>query len=393
VLYRPEAVEPLTESPWDEARVRDAIAAIAADAGRAYEPGRLWPAHEEDAEGTEPPLKELYSGAAGVVWSLGRLQRTGHADAAIDLPAAASRTLEAWHESPLAIQGVELPEPAAASLLSGETGILLAAWLLDPSDEWADELHRLVRANVANQTNELMWGSPGTMLTARAMHALTGEQRWASAWRESADELWARREADGLWTQRTFGHASRILGPAHGLVGNVLALLDGDLLDDERRGVLERETAAALRREAVVEDGLANWPPSAGGDLVHRTGQIRVQWCHGAPGIVTSAAGYLDPELLLAGAELTWRAGPHGDEKGAGICHGTAGNGYALLKAFERTGDELWLDRARRFAVHALEQVERGDGRYSLFTGDVGVALYAADCLDARAIFPIVDEL
>ena len=45
--------------------------------------------------------------------------------------------------------------------------------------------------------------------------------------------------------------------------------------------------------------------------------------------------------------------------KGSGICHGTAGNGHAFLKVFERTGDELWLDRARRFAVHAVEQVER----------------------------------
>ncbi len=47
--------------------------------------------------------------------------------------------------------------------------------------------------------------------------------------------------------------------------------------------------------------------------------------------------------------------------------------------------------------MHALEQVERlraergGRGRYSLFTGDVGVALYAADCLDARANYPVID--
>ena len=78
------------------------------------------------------------------------------------------------------------------------------------------------------------------------------------------------------------------------------------------------------------------------------------------------------------------------------ICHGTAGNGYAFLEVFRRTGDERWLDRARRFAMHALEQVERlraqrGRGRYSLWTGDVGVALYAADCLDARAAYPILD--
>jgi hypothetical protein len=58
-----------------------------------------------------------------------------------------------------------------------------------------------------------------------------------------------------------------------------------------------------------------------------------------------------------------------------------------------RTGDERWLDRARRFAAHALEQVERlrkqrGGGRYSLWTGDLGVALYAADCLEERAAYP-----
>ena len=48
----------------------------------------------------------------------------------------------------------------------------------------------------------------------------------------------------------------------------------------------------------------------AGADLEHK-GQIRVQWCHGAPGIVATAFDYLPEELLLAGGELTWRAGPH----------------------------------------------------------------------------------
>ena len=120
-------------------------------------------------------------------------------------------------------------------------------------------------------------------------------------------------------------------------------------------------------------------------------GEIRVQWCAGAPGIVVAAGPYLDEDLLLAGAELVWRAGAHGDWKGPSICHGTAGNGYALLRTFERTGDERWLERARRFALHALEQVERRESRYSLWTGDVGVALFASDCLDARAAYPILE--
>jgi hypothetical protein len=79
-------------------------------------------------------------------------------------------------------------------------------------------------------------------------------------------------------------------------------------------------------------------------------------------------------------------------EKGSGICHGTAGNGYAFLKLFARSGDERWLERARRFAMHALEQVERrGRGRYSLWTGDLGVALFAADCLDGTSAYPILE--
>ena len=118
----------------------------------------------------------------------------------------------------------------------------------------------------------------------------------------------------------------------------------------------------------------------------------------GAPGVVAGAWDYLDEDLVLAGAELVWRAGAHQDEKGHGICHGTAGNGFALLKAFARTGDELWLERARRFAVHALAQAERiatasGRRRYSLFTGDVGTALFAAACLDGDTRFPIIDVM
>ena len=188
------------------------------------------------------------------------------------------------------------------------------------------------------------------------MRDWTGEERWAEAARETAQALAGRRDGDGLWTQRHYGDDVRSLGAPHGLVGNVGALLH---VEDERNEALMRRTAALLARTAVLEDGLATWPLGHGRGLEARDGQIRLQWCGGAPGIVIAAAPYLDEELLLAGAELVWQAGPHSLEKGAGICHGTAGNGYALLKAFARTGDEHWLERARRFAVHALGQVGR----------------------------------
>jgi hypothetical protein len=394
MLYKPEAFDALTETPWDEERVRERIRSIIADAESNYTPEDFWPADEWDAWQCPLPLMNLYVGASGVVWALQILAERGY-DTKLDLARAAQRIVERWRVQPDFIDAdeFELPEPRESGLLTGGTGVDLVAYKLVPSAGLADELLARVLTNVDNDAVEVMWGAPGTLLAARAMHEWTGDERWADAWRRTADAILARRNEDGLWPTRLYGRDYIGITPPHGLVGNVDALLAGGaLLDDATREELKRDTNAAVARAAVVDDGLANWAQPYRGDLEREDGEIRVQWCAGAPGIVIAAASYLDEELLLAGAELPWRTGPHGMGKGPGICHGTAGNGYAFLKTFERTGDERWLDRARRFAVHALEQVERrGHGRYSLFTGDIGAALFAADCIDARALYPIME--
>ncbi|PWT71114.1 MAG: lanthionine synthetase, partial [Proteobacteria bacterium] len=125
--------------------------------------------------------------------------------------------------------------------------------------------------------------------------------------------------------------------------------------------------------------------------------KMLVQWCHGAPGVVTSLAALADARLdkvLIAAGELTWTAGPL--VKGAGFCHGTSGNGYAFLKLFRRTGEERWLERARSFAMHAIAQSELdavtyGMRRYSLYTGDAGLAIYLAQCIDGADCWPGLD--
>lgn len=388
MLYRPEAFEPLTDEAWDEERVRARIRAIVADADDAYGEESLWPAHEWDSWRTPTPLKSLYVGAAGVIWALAELRRRGLVEPRTDLAAAARATVEAWRREPDLMAEVELPSTKEAGLLSGESGVLLVAALLTADDELAGDLYERVLENEGSEAEDVMWGTPGTLVATQLMLEATGEERWRHAWRRSAEALWSRRDAEGWWTQQLYGEEARSLTPPHGVVGNVQALRA--LLDPERRERLERETGELLARAAFRENGLANWAPRERPELAGPDGQIRLQWCAGAPGIVIAAADYLDEELLLAGAELVWRAGPHGAEKGAGICHGTAGNGYALLAAFARTGDERWLERARRFAVHALGQAAaRDEGRYSLWTGDAGTALFAADCLEARTRYPV----
>ncbi|MBA2463085.1 MAG: LanC-like protein [Actinobacteria bacterium] len=400
MLYLPDAFEPLTEEPWNEVRVRERIRELVADAESAFDPVTLWPAVDGwDTSGGEAtlPLTRLYAGAAGVLWALEVLRRRSHAEVRIDLLAGILRALEKWRADPDRPQRSEPPVSTWASLFFGESGILLVASKLAPSADLADDLYARVHENWDCETNELMSGSPGTMLAAKAMLDWTGEERWADAWRESAEELWRRRYLDGFWTYPPFGKAP---GAAHGIGTNTNVLLQGgDLFPADRHDRIRTETSEALARVAAVEDELANWPMSTDdcGELEWQ-GEIRLQWCHGGAGVVASAAPYLDEDLLLAGAELVWRAGPQPIEKGTGICHGTPGNGYALLRTFGRTHDERWLERARRFAVHALDQVERsrearGSGRYSLWTGDLGAALFAADCLEANAQVPIVDYL
>lgn len=389
MLYDPTQFEPLIDEPWAPARVEDSIAAIVADAEAAFDPETLWPAHDWDEFREGQPPKVLYAGAAGVTWALDALRRRGHTETSLDLAGIAMHALELERAEP---DATEDEHYRPGSLLDGETGPLLVAFRLTSEATLADDLHALVRGNVDNPTDDISWGAPGTLLVALAMHEWTAEPRWAEAARESAAALRARRGEDGLWRQ---DDDYRGLGTLHGAAGNTLALLR---LEPDA-ATLASETAAVLARHAVREGGLANWPGATGRPLVRpRDGAICLQWCTGAPGALAGAWDYLDETLLLAGAELIWQAGAHGDEKGHGLCHGTSGNGFALLKAFARTGDERWLERARRFAVHALAQAARiatanGRRRYSLFTGDVGTALFAAACLDVDTRFPIVDVM
>lgn len=354
MLYRPEWHEPLTDRAWDGAWVGDAIAELVDDAVRAYDPQTLWPAHPSDAFG-DGVVVDLYSGAAGVAWALARLE------ADFDAASAAVRTHELM-PTELPADAPPLPLQWRSSLLCGETGVALAAHALGADRR--DRLLQLVAANLDNDANELMWGVGGTLLAGR----LLGEPE------PSASTLRSTRDDDGWWTQRLHGQVFRNLGPVHGLIGNYFAL--GEL-----------ESALPILREHALRDGEhVNWPPGP------EDAKLRLQWCHGAPGIVIHCNRVLDEDLLLGGAQLTWDAGPlERNEKGAGICHGTAGNGYALLRTFERTGDELWLERARAFAVQALEQARAAPPRYALFTGGIGVALFARDCLEARASFPVLD--
>ena len=373
--------EPRTTIPWDAARVEEVADRIASDTAAACERDGSWPPDPPDGVADAPDYS-FWTGAAGIRWALARL---GH-----DVDEGG--LLAGYHS--LSDAG-EWP-----GLMHGEVGVLLVSWKLEPTPEKEERLFHLIAANAHNPSHELFNGSPGTMLAALHLYEQTGDDRWRDLWLTCADALLEQFRTDPeygcrLWIQYRRGRLIRSIGAGHGFASNVHSLLRGAaLLDEERLANIQRSAVETATTLALHDRGLVNWPTAADPYWAEDF-PIRVQWCHGAPGLVTSLATLPRDDatdgLLEAAAELVWEAGPL--RKGAGLCHGTAGNGCAFLVLHARTGDARWHDRARAFAMHALDQVERAEPRHSLWTGDIGVALYLRACVDGWDGMPVLDVL
>lgn len=400
MLYDPARHEPLRPIEWDEGRVRAVIADIVADTERAFSADQYWPLHPRDLDDGEEPQQRatcLYFGACGVIWGLEHLQSRG----AVRLSRAYAQHLE-----PLLERNREWLKSGGtagyASFMMGDTPILMMQYAREPTAARADAIAALIASNRDNPTRELMWGAPGTMLASLFLHERTGDPRWAALFRESASTLWSQllwspEFQCAYWTQDLYGRQSTYLDAVHGFVATAVPLIRGrHLLSPAEWSAWEGCITNTIERTADRDGALANWRPW----LITPEGRSRrllMQFCHGAPGFVVCLAGMpgnaLDT-LLCAAGEAVWAAGPL--TKGSNLCHGTGGNGYAFLKLFLRTGDPQWLDRARAFAMHGIEQMldERnqvGRLRHSLWTGDPGLAIYLWDCIHGTAAFPTLD--
>lgn len=387
---------PLAQDAWSELAIRAVIEEIAADAIAEFDPDNFWPAHPGD-DGVGDGNPSFYTGAAGVIWALDYLHRIGATRTAHDFRPVLPRLLErtkAFFEN-------ETPADYSkhGSLMKGDMGAALLAMRLAPAPGLADLVHERAQANMELPIRELMWGMPGSMLAAIHMDAMTKEPRWRALFEVQAARLLGDLEdtpQGPLWTQALYGENDRWLGPVHGFAGNVIPLLHGwDWLTPAQQTQVADFVPKTLAANA--------WPSDIGTNWAARSKRARpplyCQYCHGAPGIVTTFADarFATPEfdaLLVDGGRFTWATGPL--TKGAGLCHGTAGNGYAFLKLYRRTNDPIWLDRARQFAMTAIVQyrgacIVAGRGRYTLWTGDVGLAIYLWDCITAQPRFPTID--
>ena len=335
MIYNAKEHEALGGGPWNERLARYAIADIVDDTIAAG----------------PPPEEGVYAGVAGDLHALRTLGRE------VD-----------WTPGP----------GDGPGYADGEVGIALAT-------RDVERFRAAAAACIDDPWNELLYGVGGALVAAR----LLDEDDIA---RTAISRLWSTWSFDSklracVWTQAYQGRLTNYIGFAHGFAGNAYALLRAASLQSrEHQTELMHRVVETLERTALREGNLVNWLPGPDSPA----DSVRVQWCHGAPGVVCAlsgapAHGPLDA-LLLAAGELVWEAGAL--RKGACLCHGTAGNGWAFLKLLKRTRDRKWLERARRFAMHAIEQ---RNGERGLLSGDIGVALYLRACIEVDDRWPLLD--
>lgn len=396
-LFDPARHYSLLQLDWNPNAAQEAIYAIAHETITQLQTVPLLSRHPLDDKAFG---SDLYFGKAGVLWAIHYLQIVGAIDSTIDVTSHLDETLEQNRQRYPKVS----PYPEQASYLFGELPLLLLQYKLSPSEDKAIQILHSIHKNDSQPIRELMWGMAGSMLAAYFMYQWTQESRWQKVFKSQAglllEEWQPVGEAGYLWTIDLYGSQQQWLGPVHGFASNLTPLLVGQsLLTDEELQDISAKAMMTVVQTAVTEDDTANW--SAVYDEAHpRQTPNLVQYCHGAPGMVTALAtlpkGIYDQfdRILEQGGELTWQAGPL--KKGSNLCHGTGGNGYAFLKLFTRTGNEMWLDRARVFAMHAIEQYHLSQQlyrqlRYPLWTGDLGLAIYLWDCLQAQSQFPTID--
>lgn len=397
-MFDPARHTALTSAEWDPRVARLAIQEIVDDAADRFDPAAYWPSHPQE-EGLPDGNASLYFGAAGVLWAMEFLKREGAAEHRIEVAAQLPALLDAVRRQYAVLAPMSKMELRRPSWLFGDPPVLLMMMRAGAAGA-ADELFARIKDNLDLPPLELMWGFAGNMLACLFAAELTGETRWWGMFATQAERLLADlQDTDHgpLWTTDLYGRSNmRFLGPVHGYAGNVIPLLRGwDWLTADQQARLTQAVPATLAANAERGEMGVNWPAM----ISDGPEKGLTQHCHGAPGMVTALADRHVADattlaLLKDGGEFAWRAGPLA--KGSNLCHGTGGNGYAFLRLHQLTGEPIWRERAQAFAMTAIEQRraardEHGRGRYSLWTGDIGLACYLHECLGGRARFPTVD--
>jgi hypothetical protein len=325
------------------------------------------------------PRCSIYEGSAGVALAVARLARVTGDRALVE---RAAEWLELTEHSSTCPDAFDDDGVSPFHSVSG-LHCVRASIASDRGDGAAE--HDAVEAFVAATSApcaglDLTTGRAAVLLGCALLHDLAaGEDRaYSRTLRDHGDRMQAAVWRDGAVADMEY------LGVAHGTAGVVYAALRWART---RGQAPPRDAGAQLDDLAARAQAIGRgwrWPARR----IARDDErypFRSGWCHGGAGYVAlwtlahevlGDARYLD--LAERAAWGVWEA----PLTNGGLCCGAAGQAYALLNLFRHTGDVAWLQRAATIANVAAARGHGPDDParpLSLFKGDVGLALVAAE--------------
>lgn len=371
---------PATTRPAPGAQLLDDVL------GRVAVPGELF------GGGLQAPIASVMNGGAGFAYALLRIAAVRDDEELLALAdlwsthaAHAIGSHEAFWNAELEIEPQTFGEN---SFFHHRSGVHLVQALIARArgDDWAEQLALESFVAAAAEPCEhvdVAFGRAGLLLgCALALEALP------AGFEDEPLHATGDRLRDSLWTelesQPPLAESAKLrsLGAAHGWAGYLFALLRWSEASATSlpTGLDERlDQLAALGSPAGR--GI-RWPFEPGGPTVDSA--LAASWCNGAAGYVhlwTLAHKQLGDESYARLGEMAAWSAYEGQAPAPGdLCCGLAGRAYGLLSLYQHSGEPLWLSRARTVADHAVRRVTiESLRRDSLYKGEVGVALLAAD--------------
>jgi serine/threonine protein kinase len=204
---------------------------------------------------------------------------------------------------------------------------------------------------------------------------------------QSGHDAALRARGDALADAASSATDLPFLGIAHGVAGVTYACLRWSQATGRPvpSPAIDRLDELAARGDEIGRG--MRWPILARDDRGESS--LSAGWCHGSAGYVflwTLAYDVLGREGHLRLAEsAAWNVW-ESRHPTSSLCCGLAGQAYALLSWYRRSGESDWLDRAGALAERAASAALAGDGPpYSLYKGRVGVGLLAAEVTEPES--------
>ncbi|KAA8491686.1 LanC-like protein 3-like [Porphyridium purpureum] len=291
----------------------------------------------------------------------------------------------------------------------------LASWATTSRSRWRTGSGTMICGPAgARVVNEAMTGAPAELVvpnTFDANETLYGRAGTLDALRlapSTPKSLISRLAAELLAAGPEYSwHGKTYLGAAHGLCGIAHSLI---ATYDEVLDVRPPEAVHSMI------DRIADLVLAHHGAFPSRPdGSVRLtQWCHGSPGallclmracraaqLFSGSESSASPQRWLQAARLAAdhvaASDPFCRAKGVGLCHGAAGNGWALLSlARSPWGTPSDEERVRHFARAIVDDAPRLglDDPHSLFNGRGGRVCFLAAVLNETWMgFPAVDSV